>query len=60
MKNSKITREIAERGQLDEMQFNKAGRAALVKTYKFNPTLQRAQSTDTKSSSPNITSSSKK
>uniref|UniRef100_A0A8D8QTV7 Mitochondrial inner membrane protein OXA1L n=1 Tax=Cacopsylla melanoneura TaxID=428564 RepID=A0A8D8QTV7_9HEMI len=50
IQNSKITKEIAERNQLDEMQFNKAGRAALVKTYKFNPTLQRAKSTDTKSS----------
>ncbi|KAI5729651.1 hypothetical protein M8J76_004965 [Diaphorina citri] len=59
IQNSKITKEIAERNQLDEMQFNKAGRAALVKTYKFNPTLQRAKSTDTKSSASNITSNKK-
>lgn len=34
----KITRELAERERIDEIQFQRAGKGALVKTYKYDPT----------------------
>ncbi|XP_023177132.2 mitochondrial inner membrane protein OXA1L isoform X2 [Drosophila hydei] len=36
--NMKITKEIEERQQLDEIRFAKAGKGPLVKTYKYDPT----------------------
>lgn len=34
----KITRELAERERIDEIQFQRAGKGPLVKTYKYDPT----------------------
>lgn len=34
----KITRELAERERIDEIQFQRAGNGPLVKTYKYDPT----------------------
>lgn len=36
--NMKITRQIEERQQIDQIRFAKAGRGPLVKTYKYDPT----------------------
>lgn len=36
--NVKITKELEERRRLDEMQFQKAGKGPIQKTYKFDPT----------------------
>lgn len=36
--NMKITRELADREHIDEIQFQRAGTAPLVKTYKYDPT----------------------
>lgn len=36
--NMKITRELAERERIDEIQFQRAGQGPLVKTYKYDPT----------------------
>ncbi|XP_055911313.1 mitochondrial inner membrane protein OXA1L [Eupeodes corollae] len=36
--NMKITRQIEERQQLDQIRFAKAGRGPLVKTFKYDPT----------------------
>lgn len=36
--NMKITRELAERERIDEIQFQRAGKGPLVKTYKYDPT----------------------
>lgn len=41
----KITRELAERERIDEIQFERAGRGALVKTYKYDPTKVRSPPT---------------
>ncbi|XP_017772823.1 PREDICTED: mitochondrial inner membrane protein OXA1L [Nicrophorus vespilloides] len=38
--NIKITKELEERRRLDEMQFQRAGKGPLVKTYKYDPTKQ--------------------
>ncbi|KAK0180430.1 hypothetical protein PV327_006073 [Microctonus hyperodae] len=38
MRNMKIAREMADRQQLDCVQFNKAGRGPIPKTYSYNPT----------------------
>ncbi|RZC41436.1 mitochondrial inner membrane protein OXA1L, partial [Asbolus verrucosus] len=38
--NIKITRELEERRKLDELQFQRAGKGPIVKTYKFDPTKQ--------------------
>lgn len=38
--NIKITKEIEERRRLDELQFQRAGKGPLVKTYKYDPTKQ--------------------
>ncbi|KAJ8937656.1 hypothetical protein NQ318_003159 [Aromia moschata] len=46
--NVKITKEIEERRRLDEIQFRRAGRGPIVKTYKYDPTKQ----TDPMSSTP--------
>lgn len=34
----KISRELAERERIDEIQFQRAGKGALIKTYKYDPT----------------------
>ncbi|XP_055606282.1 mitochondrial inner membrane protein OXA1L [Uranotaenia lowii] len=39
--NMKISRELEERARIDEINFQKAGRGPMVKTYKFDPTAQR-------------------
>ncbi|XP_023013469.1 OXA1L mitochondrial inner membrane protein [Leptinotarsa decemlineata] len=36
--NIKITKELEERTRLDEIQFNRAGKGPIVKTYKYDPT----------------------
>lgn len=36
--NMKITRELAERERIDEIQFQRAGKGPLVKTFKYDPT----------------------
>ncbi|XP_018565117.1 mitochondrial inner membrane protein OXA1L isoform X2 [Anoplophora glabripennis] len=38
--NIKITKELEERTRLDDIQFHRAGRGPIVKTYKYNPTKQ--------------------
>lgn len=40
----KITRELEERRRVDELQFQKAGRGPVVKTYKYDPTKQSSPS----------------
>lgn len=40
----KITREIEERQRLDEIRFAKAGKGPLIKTFKYDPTQARAES----------------
>jgi len=37
----KITKEMEERQRLDELQFQRAGRGPIQKTYKYDPTQQR-------------------
>lgn len=34
----KITKELEERRRVDEILFQKAGKSAVVKTYKYDPT----------------------
>lgn len=34
----KITKELEERKRLDDILFQKAGKSAVVKTYKYDPT----------------------
>ncbi|XP_044262838.1 mitochondrial inner membrane protein OXA1L [Tribolium madens] len=46
--NIKITRELEERKRIDEMQFQKAGRGPIVKTYKYDPTKQNASAISAK------------
>lgn len=41
--NLKITRELEERRRLDELQFQRAGKGPVVKTYKYDPTKQTAK-----------------
>ncbi|KAJ8922157.1 hypothetical protein NQ315_004092 [Exocentrus adspersus] len=38
--NIKISKELEDRRRLDEMQFQRAGRGPIVKTYKYDPTKQ--------------------
>ncbi|KAH1003940.1 hypothetical protein HUJ04_003770 [Dendroctonus ponderosae] len=38
--NIKITRELEERRKLDELQFQRAGKGPVTKTYKYDPTKQ--------------------
>lgn len=38
----KITRELEERQRIDEINFMKAGRGAVKKTFKFDPTQKDA------------------
>lgn len=38
--NLKISRELEERRRLDEIQFQRAGKGPVVKTYKYDPTKQ--------------------
>lgn len=42
--NMKISKELEERQRIDEIRFQKAGKAPLVKTYKYDPTKPRASS----------------
>jgi YidC/Oxa1 family membrane protein insertase len=37
----KITKEMEERQRLDELQFQRAGRGPVQKTYKYDPTQPR-------------------
>ncbi|XP_968413.1 mitochondrial inner membrane protein OXA1L [Tribolium castaneum] len=46
--NLKITRELEERQRIDEMQFQKAGRGPIVKTYKYDPTKQTSSAISAK------------
>jgi YidC/Oxa1 family membrane protein insertase len=39
--NMKITKEMEERQRLDELQFQRAGRGPVQKTYKYDPTQPR-------------------
>lgn len=41
----KISKELEERQRIDEIRFQKAGKAPLVKTYKYDPTKARPTST---------------
>lgn len=41
----KISKELEERQRIDEIRFQKAGKAPLVKTYKYDPTKARPQAT---------------
>lgn len=36
----KITKQLEERRNLDEMQFRRAGKGPIAKTYKYDPTKQ--------------------
>lgn len=36
--NMKLSREIEDRRRLDQIQFERAGTAPIVRTYKFDPT----------------------
>lgn len=36
----KLSSELEERRRLDEIQFQKSGKGAIVKTYKYDPTKQ--------------------
>lgn len=40
--NMKISKELEERQRIDEIRFQKAGKAPLVKTYKYDPTKSSA------------------
>jgi len=37
----KISRQLENREQADVMQFNKAGKGPLIKTFKYDPTKQK-------------------
>lgn len=37
-RNMKIAKELEERERFDDMQFQRAGRGPIIKTYKFDPT----------------------
>ncbi|XP_012269063.2 mitochondrial inner membrane protein OXA1L [Athalia rosae] len=39
--NMKVVREVSDRGQMDHLQFERAGREPIPKTYKYDPTKQR-------------------
>jgi YidC/Oxa1 family membrane protein insertase len=41
----KITKELEERQKLDELQFHRAGKGPIQKTYKYDPTQPRKVST---------------
>lgn len=43
--NIKITKELEERRRIDDLQFQRAGKGPIVKTYKFDPTKVTAAST---------------
>lgn len=47
----KISNEIESRKRYDEMQFQRAGKGAIVKTYKFDPTKQNPTAISAKKSS---------
>lgn len=38
--NIKITKQLEERKSLDDLQFRRAGKGPVVKTYKYDPTKQ--------------------
>lgn len=46
--NMKITKELQERQRIDEIRFQKAGTAPLVKTYKYDPTKPRVTAASAK------------
>lgn len=46
--NMKITNELESRQRLDELQFQRAGRGPITKTYKYNPTKQTSDSISAK------------
>jgi len=48
--NIKITKQLEERKRLDELQFQRAGKGPLVKTYKYDPTKVNKQQVRAKSS----------
>jgi hypothetical protein len=39
--NMKITRELEDRQRFDELQFQRAGKGSIQKTYKYDPTQPR-------------------
>lgn len=41
----KISRQLSDRERVDAVQFNAAGKGPLVKTFKYDPTKQKKQST---------------
>ncbi|EFN71509.1 Mitochondrial inner membrane protein OXA1L [Camponotus floridanus] len=43
--NMKISKQLADRERADTVQFNAAGKGPLVKTFKYDPTKQKKQST---------------
>lgn len=43
--NLKLSKELEERKRLDEIQFQRAGKGPVVKTYKYDPTKQAPAST---------------
>lgn len=47
--NVKITNELQNRQRIDEIKFAKAGKGALVKTYKYDPTKPSPQMASKKS-----------
>lgn len=44
----KLTRELEERKRFDEIQFQRAGRGPVVKTYKYDPTKEIRNSVNAK------------
>lgn len=43
--NMKITKQLADRERADAVQFNAAGKGPIIKTFKYDPTKQKKQST---------------
>lgn len=41
--NIKVTKELEERRHVDELQFRRAGKGPVVKTYKYDPTKQSSE-----------------
>lgn len=45
--NMKISKELEDRERLDQLQFMQAGRGAVKKTYKYDPTQSQSPSSTT-------------
>lgn len=58
--NIKITRELEERHQLNEIRFARAGKGPLIKTYKYDPTKPRPSATQQSITEQNMSVPNKK